>query len=278
MLIYVIKNKVNGKMYVGKTSFSIEKRWNVHVQHAFSVNYKKQVITQAIRKYGPGNFDMSLLEQCKNNEHANECEIKWIKQLNTRNSKIGYNLTDGGEGTPGRIVTEVTREKLRSRLVSVDTCRKISDAKRGKKLSDVARIANLATRPRGENHPNFGKSWGSHGKLSSSTKKKISIAHSGKKLTKEHRTNIGDGLKKTYQNKAGVNTGMCWYISGFVDDKLVCIYKNFDAVARQFNMHVKTLRKKIKNDELIDGIKFIKSSRCSINELNMKICSITKGL
>ena len=38
MFIYIIKNIVNGKYYVGKTMFPINHRWSKHLNNAFNKN------------------------------------------------------------------------------------------------------------------------------------------------------------------------------------------------------------------------------------------------
>jgi predicted GIY-YIG superfamily endonuclease len=49
MYVYQITNKLNGKIYVGQTKFSVEKRFKQHAK-------ANSVIGCAIRKYGIENF------------------------------------------------------------------------------------------------------------------------------------------------------------------------------------------------------------------------------
>lgn len=91
--IYQIINKVNGKIYVGKTEFSIEKRFKEHCRDIFKERNEKRPLYAAMRKYGIENFEISLIEETDNPE---EREIYWIEQK--RSFKNGYNATLGGDG------------------------------------------------------------------------------------------------------------------------------------------------------------------------------------
>ena len=91
--IYQIQNDVNGKIYVGKTEFSIEKRFKEHCEDAYREHCEKRPLYAAMRKYGIEHFHISLLEETDNPE---ERECYWIEQL--RSFKNGYNATIGGDG------------------------------------------------------------------------------------------------------------------------------------------------------------------------------------
>jgi group I intron endonuclease len=57
--IYVIKNVQNEKTYVGKTN-DPDRRWRAHKWSA--KNGQKSKLYDAMRKHGPENFEMFLLE------------------------------------------------------------------------------------------------------------------------------------------------------------------------------------------------------------------------
>lgn len=101
--IYLTTNLINGKIYVG--------------QHAFKstrCNYKGsgKKILRAFKKYGKENFKKEILEYCDSFEELNEREKYWIKKYNARNRKVGYNITDGGQGTPGLKHSEEAKKKI----------------------------------------------------------------------------------------------------------------------------------------------------------------------
>lgn len=91
--IYQIQNDINGKIYVGKTEFSIEKRFQEHCRDYKKESKEKRPLYAAMRKYGIEHFHISLLEETDNPE---EKEVEWIEKLGS--FKNGYNATTGGDG------------------------------------------------------------------------------------------------------------------------------------------------------------------------------------
>lgn len=94
--IYVITNQINGKQYVGKTNYSVEKRFKEHINDSKTVRCEKRPLYSAINKYGAHNFDIHILEECCSDEAAQK-EQEWIQKLKTYGS-FGYNATKGGDG------------------------------------------------------------------------------------------------------------------------------------------------------------------------------------
>lgn len=92
--IYKIINDLNGKIYVGKTEFSIEKRFKEHCRDAQRSRNEKRPLYDAMQKYGIDHFHIELIEETDNPE---EREKYWIEALRT--FKYGYNATRGGDGT-----------------------------------------------------------------------------------------------------------------------------------------------------------------------------------
>ena len=91
--IYQITNDVNGKIYIGKTEFSIEKRFKEHCRDAFREKNERRPLYTAMRKYGLEHFHIELIEET---EHPEEREVFWIEQKGS--FKNGYNATLGGDG------------------------------------------------------------------------------------------------------------------------------------------------------------------------------------
>ena len=94
--IYKITNVLNGKMYIGKTSSTIEERWKEHRHDATRKSKEHRPLYSAIQKYGADNFIIEQLEEVPNDEIACEREIFWIEYYGS--FKNGYNATKGGDG------------------------------------------------------------------------------------------------------------------------------------------------------------------------------------
>ena len=95
MFIYKITNKINGKVYIGKTKLPIEDRFKKHIKCA--ENRVNRHLYDAMNHYGYENFEMCLVESCDGESVLSERETFWIKEYNSQ-SPVGYNMTVGGDG------------------------------------------------------------------------------------------------------------------------------------------------------------------------------------
>lgn len=91
--IYKITNTINGKMYIGKTESTIEKRFQQHCKDSQREKTSNRPLYRAMRKYGVEFFSIEEIEETDNPE---EREIYWIEFYGT--FKNGYNATIGGDG------------------------------------------------------------------------------------------------------------------------------------------------------------------------------------
>lgn len=112
MIIYVFKNKINNKYYVGQTTRTFTLRLQEHLRH------NKTAFDKALRKYGLENFVYGIIDTAKTIDDLNKKEIYWIKQFNSMTPN-GYNLCNGGDNTKGY------HHKLISRI-------KMSNSKKGR--------------------------------------------------------------------------------------------------------------------------------------------------
>lgn len=103
MIIYKTTNLINGKIYVGKDSINDPQYFGSGL-----------ILNRAIKKHGIHNFRKDILEQCKNSQELDEREQYWIKELNTIDRSVGYNIAKGGTG--GDTFTNQSDEKKASIL------------------------------------------------------------------------------------------------------------------------------------------------------------------
>lgn len=94
--IYKIENDINNKVYIGKTTLSLEERFAQHCREIYREQEKQRPLYSAMLKYGVEHFSISLIEECPSNIDS-EREQYWIGYF--KGYEEGYNATRGGEGT-----------------------------------------------------------------------------------------------------------------------------------------------------------------------------------
>jgi len=63
--IYIIKNDINDKVYIGKTLLpSIEERFQEHIRESNRQHRQHRPLYNAMHKYGVEHFYIELLERC----------------------------------------------------------------------------------------------------------------------------------------------------------------------------------------------------------------------
>lgn len=104
--IYIIKNDINDKVYIGKTTKTIQSRWMEHLESIYQTSTQHRPLYAAMRKHGYKHFYIEQLEEV-DNSLLNEQEIYWIKRYDSYNN--GYNATLGGDG---RNMLVITKEEI----------------------------------------------------------------------------------------------------------------------------------------------------------------------
>lgn len=104
--VYMIKNIITGKMYIGQTKLGISGRRASHEYDALE-RYKISDLYDDMRELGIDKFEWCALETCSSRKEAISIEGGYIKKYNTFEN--GYNATTGG----GCLITEKVKEKMR---------------------------------------------------------------------------------------------------------------------------------------------------------------------
>lgn len=226
--VYLHRNTVNGKGYVGWTSTSMEWRWR---RHCYSAQEGSRLYFHAaIRKYGIESFTHEILDVLATEAGAKRAEKLWIKRLGTFGS--GYNLTMGGEGVMGLRypVSEETRQKMskahKGRKLTPAHIARLREVKRGVKLGPHSPESNelrskalkgrstsdetrkkIAESKRGTTHsPETRQRISEAGKgrvTSAETRQRLSEAGKRRVFSPETKRKISEALKRKAAEKRG---------------------------------------------------------------------------
>lgn len=186
MVVYEIKNLINGKRYIGST-VNKRKRWRRHRNWLQDNKHSNNHLQNAWNKYGEENFEFSVLEKVgdednlldKEQEYLDKEDPEYNVAIDAKASMRGIS----GEDHPwyGAKHTEEAKKKMseahKGKKLSEKTKDKISEAHRDKDISreiEEKIIKFLPDEVSGENNPFYGK------KHSEETKEKMSEAHKNK--------------------------------------------------------------------------------------------------
>lgn len=110
-VIYLIRNLINGKCYIGKT-INLKRRI---YEHFMGYSEGCKLLSRAFKKYGKENFSVEILHEGIIPELLDEFEIQAIREYNTK-APHGYNLNEGGLG--GINPSEETRQRMSEAAVA----------------------------------------------------------------------------------------------------------------------------------------------------------------
>lgn len=135
-VIYFVLNTQNGKYYVGQTIRSIENRWYNHVWRSLR-KVDSLYFHNAIKYYGIQNFEIRTLLTLYSKEDLDAAEKYYIDFLQSRNSDIGYNSSEGGSnGSPNKDTRRKQSIAKLGREVPVESL--IKEYKKGFSTVDLA--------------------------------------------------------------------------------------------------------------------------------------------
>lgn len=162
--VYIIRNKANGKQYVG-SSIDVPRRWTEHQLELEAGRHSNQYLQRAWNKYGPKGFEFTMVKECRPEELLNR-EQAWMDSVKPFGSR-GYNnsrtagnclgvkhtrlarerMAQAKRGKPsmflGRRHTEEAKAKNRvahlGKKVPPEVVQRIANANRGKKRTEATR-------------------------------------------------------------------------------------------------------------------------------------------
>lgn len=149
MLVYLIKNTISGKQYVGQTVRTLDERWKRHGWKS-TTGSRRMPISDAMGKYGKENFTISLLKTCDTLDDLNYWERWYVDNLNTWVPN-GYNLKAGnGRGACSEELKQKIARANTGKVASIETKNKLSLSHLGVKHSlerNIAKSQYMKGRP-----------------------------------------------------------------------------------------------------------------------------------
>jgi group I intron endonuclease len=111
--VYMIKNLLNNKIYVGSTKMTFKRRYSEHFRKLSSGNHHNMYLSNSVKKYGIENFEFSIIEIIDKSSltYIRERESFFIKHFNT--IKCGYNISDVTSSPPSN---KEIKEKISNTL------------------------------------------------------------------------------------------------------------------------------------------------------------------
>src|SRR5580698_1996600 len=110
--IYKYTNRINRKVYVGKTDRALVTR---HNEHKYTSKIGDTHWANALKKWGIESFDLETLCEVPTADGA-FVEMLFIEVLDSTNKKFGYKSTDGGEGLLGFKHSDETKAGIKKSL------------------------------------------------------------------------------------------------------------------------------------------------------------------
>jgi len=167
--LYLIRNLINGHYYGGSSNY-IHRRWTDHKRLARNGSMACRRLYSAMRKYGDGNFSISVLLEC-DAITLFDYEQAWLDKHVGK--KECYNLSKCAEApTRGLLWTEEQKQKIKGRKLSAETRKKISRSMIGKNTWMVGRTLSEETKQK-ISERGLGK------KKSAKTVRKMKLAQKG---------------------------------------------------------------------------------------------------
>jgi group I intron endonuclease len=148
--VYLIRNLVNGKLYVGSASKSFKLRWQNHLKLLQNGNHQSEKLQSDYDIYGKDSFEFEIALTC-GPKNCLFYEQQLIDQLDVVNK--GYNVSPhAGAPMRGRKHSKETRNKMKraslGKKKSAEHAKHIGDSERGVPLPGNSDRVKLAWKTR----------------------------------------------------------------------------------------------------------------------------------
>lgn len=84
--IYIIKNTINKKVYVG-SAINLKSRWKRHLWALSKNVHHSSILQKAFNKYGAENFFIEILEYVPDKKQLIQREQYWIDKYDSANTR-----------------------------------------------------------------------------------------------------------------------------------------------------------------------------------------------
>lgn len=109
--VYAIRNKLNGKLYVGSAAKSFYDRWHIHLSDLRSDKpHHSRYLQRSWGKHGEEAFEFIVLENCPP-EQCIEREQWWLDETQSADSEFGYNMSPTAGSPLGIKRSEATKQR-----------------------------------------------------------------------------------------------------------------------------------------------------------------------
>lgn len=191
MGVYLIRNKANGKVYVG-SSVRIEERWEDHIRELNGNRHNNRYLLHAWQKYGQENFSFEIIETTDDESSLVDLEQKWIDYFRSYERDKGYNLSPHAYNILGYRFTEEQRKR-------------VSEALKGKRKSEEHRKKLWINRKVTEEQRRFmsqlGKSWKGKKIVGEHSRKKSEAQRGSKNPRAKYTEELILAIKKDLANQ-----------------------------------------------------------------------------
>lgn len=204
-----------GRIYIGKT-YNINTRLG---RYRTCGRLNQPNLFRSLKKYGYENHTIEILLELR----CTDSLLNYLESfyINTYNSyKKGMNMTKGGDGSAGRVVSEKTkgilRHKRKSYFITDETRMLMSINRKGKK-KPIGFGDKVSKRMKGIK---FSDSW----RCNLSNKKKGCIAHNRKMVLNTQTGIYYDSIREASLTTNMHNSKLRGQLNGYVKNKGIFIY------------------------------------------------------